>query len=325
MSVNNKFAFSTYAKQMETMAISTDYHAPLTASAGLSSLADMSIDTPSTRTPGTKVEDNIEEDLGSYATEDDNEDDGDVVRLTDEDMLDLFGPPPPSEPASTPSSSSSTSSPSSSSSSSASSSFPTPSPILTPTPFTAPSSYANNRRLRPARKLPTPVGFSLTTNDRYLNPPRSAIHPNPRTPSTGVHALYDADTERVRRASRSTAAVQRTGNVFDHGPCPMISPLPGSGSCFGSGSDRGRATSRSIATSPSSSRSQSRTRRRRNQSIHEILATPGATSPFFVGTVPSIMAASPSALTAAGRDSIRMPPPPHPSRARRPSFSAKCT
>ncbi|CAK7231812.1 hypothetical protein SBRCBS47491_008056 [Sporothrix bragantina] len=224
--------------------------------------------------------------------------DGEVTCLTDTEMIELFGPHPPNE---------STSSSSSSSSSIRSAS-------------------------RTCRKAPAPLGLMPTTNNRYNKPrPSSIIYPSPKTGFTGSHIPYTADTERVRRPSRSTsAAVKASGNVFDNGkgfypPCSFSSsPAPSPVS-----STRGRAATRTAAISTagagpstnsatrsrSRSQSQSRGRNGRRPSIYEMFARPGATNPYYTGSN------SPSVMTAPDRDTMMMPPPRRPSGARRPSVS----
>ncbi|CAK7199518.1 hypothetical protein SEUCBS139899_002198 [Sporothrix eucalyptigena] len=244
--------------------------APLSDGASLGDLSHLRLSSPMTGLPfhtRRKPADNKDSMIVDTTS---NAEDDEVSCLSPSTILDLFGPEPGTETSSD----------------------------LSAEISPAPMQY------RPRRKMETPVGFWPTTNDRYINPrPCDAVRGS-ATPLISPRVPYTADSERVRRPSRSSSGPP--GNVFG-----------------GSGPSRGRSTIRSASDGATPARSRSRSQSRSGRpSLYEQFATPGAHSPFFKGTAMSIMTPDPRS------DSARMPPPARPSAprssstSRRPSMSS---
>ncbi|CAK7222196.1 hypothetical protein SCUCBS95973_004759 [Sporothrix curviconia] len=188
---------SSAARGKKAMDVNTDSNAPLSAGASLGHLAYMSIASASPMLPTPPVSQAPVarmEGVDDSAIADDNEEDkkeeggdGAVTPLSEEKMLELFGPEPMDEDVFVaPSSSSSSSKPA--------------------------TSTIGMARRRP--QLTYPVGFRPTNNSQYLKRRCSRTNlPSATNGFTGAHIPLTAETERSRSQSRSRPTRRRS--IYD--------------------------------------------------------------------------------------------------------------
>ncbi|CAK7272375.1 hypothetical protein SEPCBS57363_005098 [Sporothrix epigloea] len=271
------------ALQLNKDTMQIDTPAPLVTGRSVGNLAYVSIVPPKKFTLPVR--------RAPVAKPEDGEDDSKVEPLSDAEMIDLFGPFVPSDSTSV---------------------------------STASTVHPSVRvRQGPA----CPVDTQLTTGDRYYNPiPSSIVYPTVSGEPMDTGNSIDSGTERARHrlySSRVTKSSAKGSAKGSAGPF-LLSPA------LGIAANRRHTRARSVSSSaiiglasPPSARPRNHSQgHKRRPSLHKLLALPGATNPFFVGTSPSIMTPPPLARASsrnkdrmddsARRDSLLTRPPPRP-------------